>query len=248
MKKWTQEEITLLHEMREQCKGWSEIAATLGRSRKAVEHKVYGKPIPQATHRGKTLTEKELAWLTRHYKHTKNEDIMAKIGISHSSLHRIAREQGLTKSKQFITKMQTQAKDAAYESHKRNRTFPPKGYRIPNSDKGCFKKGHNLKAKLGKKRFAEMQQKRQASWRKTYDSDRRRAIVWGFEQRTKFRFLQQPRSKIAYRYNLRKKGYIEDPDDHNTYYFPNEDMRRPRMETYAAKYGIHFYPLDEDET
>ncbi len=248
MKTWTQEEIALLHELRKQGKGWSEIATILGRTRKAVEHKVYSKPIPKATNRGKTLTEKELAWLIRHYKHTKNEDIMTKLSISHSSLHRIAREQGLTKSRNFIKKTQTEAKEAAYESHKRNGTFPPKGYHVPNRDKGYFKPGHDLKAKIGNKRFAEMQQKRKEAWRKTYDSDRRRTMVWGFEQKTKFRFTKQSQSKINYRYNLRKKGYIEDPDDHNTFYYPDEEMRRPRMESNAAKYGIRFYPLDEEET
>ena len=68
-------------------------------------------------------------------------------------------------------------------------------------------------------------------------------FAWGFEQRTKFRFVKQSRSKVAYRYNLRKKGYIESSEDHNLYFYPSEEMRRPIMESHATKYGIRFKQL-----
>ena len=48
------------------------------------------------------LTDKQIKWLTTHFKHTKNDVIMEKLNIKHSMLHRIARELGLKKSKQFI--------------------------------------------------------------------------------------------------------------------------------------------------
>ena len=87
------------------------------------------------------------------------------------------------------------------------------------------------------------QEKRRASWRETYDRDKRRTLSWGFEQRTKFRFVKQSKSKLCYRYNLRKKGYIESPEDHNLYFYPSEEMRRPIMESHATKYGIRFKQL-----
>lgn len=73
-----------------------------------------------------------------------------------------------------------------------------------------------------------------------WDKDKRRTLVWGFEQRTKFRFVKQSRSKINCRYNLRRIGYIECPDDHNLYYYPSEEMRRPKIEENATKHGIKF--------
>ncbi len=81
-----------------------------------------------------------------------------------------------------------------------------------------------------------------ASWRETYDKDRRRTLVWGFEQRTKFRFVKQSKSKISVRYNLRKKGYIECPEDHNLYFYPTEEVRHPKIEENAIRHGIKFKP------
>lgn len=237
-KQWSQDEIDELHRLRELGSPRGEIALRLSRSFKAVEHKLYGKPIRQVASRGKDISEKELAWIIRHYKHTRNDEIMEKFGVSHSSLHRIAREHGLTKSSQFMKKTQDAAQKAAAESHKRNGTYPPKGFRIPNSPH--FKPGVSNRDRLTPKRYAESQEKRRASWRKTYDSDKRRTLVWGFEQRTKFRFVKQPQSKINCRYNLRKRGYVESPDDHNLYFYLNEEMRRPRIESNARKFGIKF--------
>lgn len=242
IRKWTDDEVIRLHELRKEDKSLSEIAIILGRSRKAIEHKIYGKPIPQTTNKGKQLSESEMAWLIKHYKHTKNDAIMARLGISHSSLHRIAHELGLTKSRQFMQKTQAEAAQAAFDSHKRNGTFPPKGYRIPNRETNCFKKGQSNRDRLSPKKYRECQEKRRASWRKTYDSDKRRTLAWGFEQRTKFRFVRQSPSKIAYRFGLRKLGYIEDAVDHNLFYYTSENLRRPKKEANAHKYGIRFLP------
>lgn len=242
-RKWTQDEIDELRRLRSLGMEWSEIAVRLGRTRKAVEHKIYNKPIRKVATRGRQLTEKELAWVIRHYKHTKNDEIMERLGISHSSLHRIAREHGLTKSRQFMKKTQDEAQVAAAESHRRNGTYPPKGFRIPGSENNGFKKGQSNKDRLSPKRYAEMEEKRRVSWRETYDRDKRRTLSWGFEQRTKFRFVKQTKSKLCYRYNLRKKGYIESPEDHNLYFYPSEEMRRPIMESHATKYGIRFKQL-----
>ncbi len=239
-KQWSQEEIDELHRLKELGLPLSEIAVRLGRTSKSLEHKLYGRPIPQAVSPGKTLTEKELTWIINHYKHTRNEDIMSKFGISHSTLHRVARENGLTKTRQFMKKTQDAAQKAAAESHRKNGTYPPKGFKIPNSPR--FKPGESNRDRLSPKKYAECQEKRRASWRRTYDSDKRRTLAWGFEQRTKFRFVKQPQSKINCRYNLRKRGYVESPDDHNLYFYPNEEMRRPRIESNARKFGIKFQP------
>lgn len=239
---WTQEEIDELHRLRSLGLEWSEIAVRLGRTCKAVEHKIYNKPIRRVATRGRQLTEKELAWVIRHYKHTKNEEIMEKFELSHSSLHRIAREHGLTKSRHFMKKTQDEAQVAAAESHRRNCTYPPKGYIIPHRETNCFKKGESNRDRLSPKRYAEAQEKRRASWRETYDRDKRRTLAWGFEQRTKFRFVKQSQSKIAYRFGLRKLGYIEDATDHNLFYYTSENLRRPKKEANAHKYGIRFLP------
>lgn len=243
LKKWSQEEIDELHRLRGLGLSWDDVASRLGRTRKAIEHKIYGKPIRQAVSRGKEISDSELAWLIRHYKHTRNDDIMVRLGISHSSLHRIAREKGLSKSKQFMKKTQDEAQKAAAESHRKNGTYPPKGFIIPNSPR--FPKGQSNRDRLTPKKYAECQEKRRRSWRKTYDSDKRRTLAWGFEQRTKFRFVRQSKRKISCRYNLRKRGYIECPEGHNLYFYLNEEMRRPIIERNAKEFGIRFQQFNQ---
>lgn len=239
-KLWTQEEIKELHRLKALGLPLSEIAVKLGRSSKSLEHKLYGKPIPRVENTGRELTEKEIAWIIRHFKHTRNDEIMSKFGISHSTLHRIAREHGLKKTKQFMIKTQDSAQKAAAESHKRNGTYPPKGFIIPRSSEFRFQPGQSNRDRLSPKRYAECLEKMRASWRETYDKDKRRSLFWGFEQRTKFKFVKQPKSKISVRYNLRKRGYIECPEDHNLYFYPSEEMRRPIIEKNASKFGIKF--------
>jgi DNA-binding MurR/RpiR family transcriptional regulator len=87
------------------------------------------------------LTDKQKKWIITNFKNTKNDDIMMKIGINHSTLHRFARENGLKKTKQFQSKCQLNASEKAKESHIKNKTYPPKGYIIPKSVENRFKSG-----------------------------------------------------------------------------------------------------------
>ena len=51
------------------------------------------------------LTPEQERWLVAHFRHTRNEEIGERLGISQSSLHRFARELGLTKTRQFMRKV-----------------------------------------------------------------------------------------------------------------------------------------------
>ena len=55
------------------------------------------------------LPDVQIQWLKKHFKHTKNDVIRERLGLSHSTLHRIARELGLKKTRQFMAKMQMAA-------------------------------------------------------------------------------------------------------------------------------------------
>ena len=101
------------------------------------------------------LTPEQEAWLVKHFKHTKNADVAQKLGVSLRSVNRLAERRGLKKSKQFITKCQENATAKAHESNLRNGTYPPKGYLIPNSEKGQFKKGERPIDRLGEKKEEE---------------------------------------------------------------------------------------------
>lgn len=190
------------------------------------------------------LTPKQERWLITHFKHTKNDDICARLGISHSTLHRFARELGLKKTRQFMKKCQQATTEAANASHLRNGTYPPKGFIIPHSEEYRFKKGQSNKERLSPKKYRECQEKRAATWKKTREADRRR-FVFGLDQRTNFRFVQQPKSKTSYRHNMKKKGYITDRE-RSIIYYTSEEMRCPRAEANAKKHHIRILPLPEN--
>lgn len=199
------------------------------------------KPFPAKI----VLTPKQERWLIAHFKHTKNDEIIARLGLSHSTLHRLARELGLKKTPQFMKKMQRAAASKAKEvCIATGRYAAMKGTQPPRSEEFRFKKGKSVRSRLSPKRLAEMDRKRAEAWKQTRAKDRAR-FTFGFDQKTKFRFVKQSKSKVCYRSNMKKKGYIVNLE-HNVFFYPNEEMRHPRAEANGQKYGIKFKPLPEN--
>ena len=174
------------------------------------------------------LTEKQEAWLIKHFKHTKNDEIATKFGIAPTSAIRLARKLGLKKTPQFVAKCQREMAEAAKRSHLINGTYPPKGYQIPGKEKGYFKKGETNRQRLGPKREAERIRKATESREKTRKSERARA-VFGLPQRTKLRVIPVPVAKLKLRYYLKKKGYLLDEKERIAYY-TEETKRGKRIE------------------
>ena len=99
-----------------------------------------------------TLDDKQEAYLVKHFKHTKNAELAAKLNIGERSVVRLARKLGLKKTPQFMRKCQQEMTAAAHASHLRNGTYPPKGFIIPKSEEGRFKKGVTPEQRLGKRK------------------------------------------------------------------------------------------------
>jgi hypothetical protein len=175
------------------------------------------------------LTDQQEAWLQKHFKHTKNEDIAKKLGVSPRSVNRLAEKRGLTKSRQFIRKTQIDAAAAANKSNRINGTYPPKGYQIPNKEKGYFKKGEKPIDRLGAKREAERIAKCVQSRKKTFKLEKARAL-FGLPRLTKMPVIQRPRKQVHMRYYLRKRGYIVDRGS-NIAYYNSQTQRSLKMET-----------------
>ena len=186
------------------------------------------------------LTEKQEAYLKKHFKHTYNKDLAVKLGISETAVHRFARQFGLTKSKQFMTKVHTHVAARAKESHLRNGTYPPKGYRIPRSEEFQFKKGVTPLERLGKRKEAKRVQHAVEARKKTFRYERARR-TFGVPQKTKLRVFQQPRQRILDRYYLKKRGYILDEQNFVAYWTP-ETKRATRLEARPKRY-YRFEPL-----
>ena len=174
------------------------------------------------------ITAKQSEWLMQHFKHTKNAECAKKLGISESSLHRIARELGLKKTPQFMRKCQAATAKAAQESHIANGTYPPKGFIIPKSENYRFKKGETPLMRHGKAKEAARIKKSTEAREATRRAEKRR-ILFGLPQKTKLRLVSQPRKKCDARWYLKSKGYILDEEKRIAYW--NADTHRaPRLE------------------
>ena len=187
------------------------------------------------------LTDKQLAWLDKHFKHTKNADVARKLGVSLRSVNRLAERRGLKKSKQFMTKCQENATAKAHESNLRNGTYPPKGSRRPNSEKGQFKKGEKPIDRMGAKKAAERLAKAAESYRKTWRLEKARAL-YGLPRETKLNVVKRPRKQIGQRYYLRKRGYIVERGS-NTAYYTAETKRSVELES-RPRSGFTFLSMD----
>lgn len=175
------------------------------------------------------LTDQQEAWLLKHFKHTKNEDIAKKLGVSPRSVNRLAEKRGLKKSRQFIRQLQLDAAAAANKSNRINGTYPPKGYQIPNKEKGYFKKGEKIIDRIGPKREAERIAKCAQSRKKTFKLERARAL-FGLPRQTKLNVVQRPRKQVHVRYYLRKRGYVVERGS-NVAYYNSQTQRSLKMET-----------------
>lgn len=174
------------------------------------------------------LTPKQEAWLVRHFRNTKNVELADHLGISQTSLHRLARELGLKKSKQYMRKCQAATTAAAHASHLKNGTYPPKGYRIPRSEEFQFKPGETSLERIGKRMEKKRIEKSRATRNQRIAEDKLR-VKWGIHQLTKMRLVRQPREAICQRYYLRQRGYIVERGSMTVYYDENT-QRCPKME------------------
>lgn len=188
-----------------------------------------------------TVTERQKAWILKHYKHTKNDEIKAKYGVSDGWLHRFSRKNGLTKSPQFMTKVQMENAKKAALSHLINGTYPPKGYRIPRSGVNCFKKGVTPLMRLGPKREAERVRKSAESRKKTWKLEHAR-MTFGLPRETKLRVFKQPHEWTGRRYYLRRLGYVVERGGLDAYY---EDSTRRSLELEARYKPFRFHPMNE---
>ena len=192
------------------------------------------------------LPDVQIQWLKKHFKHTKNDVIRERLGLSHSTLHRIARELGLKKTRQFMAKMQMAASMAGKaaiaaedEAAKERRRQQVNANRNPER---CFKKGKWSLAKCPPEKLSIINAKRAASWRKTRDADEVR-LNWGLPTQTKFHFRRHPdpdknRKLCSLRNYLKRKGYEIPGRAGMAVYVTRETRRSAKMEIKAKKLGM----------
>ena len=190
-----------------------------------------------------TLTPEQESWLKKHFKHTKNDDIARRLGISVRSVNRIAGELGLKKSRQFMQKTQQNAANKANESHRRNGTYPPKGYIIPRSEEFRFRKGERPIDRIGKEREAERIRKGVESRNELRKLEKARAL-YGLPRQTKLNVVKRPRSQTQLRYYLKRHCGAIAARGGSIFYYSADTKRSAEIES-RPRTGFTFLPLTQ---
>ena len=213
-----------------------EIAEIMGITKDAVMYKASLLRLKKRSKLAKVfLTREQIKWFRENYANTTNAEVMAQLNIKSSTLHRLARAYGLTKSKEFMADWQKKITELARATNERN-NWPPKGYIIPRSREFCFKKGVTPLMRFGPEKNAERIRKSVETRKATIASERRR-ILFGFEQKTKMKLNGSFRHKTHVRYQLRKLGYIVERGA-NTATITPQTRRSERYETRCKEVGI----------
>lgn len=199
---------------------------------------------------GKSVEGADLQWFIDHFKNTKNEDIMSRLGIGESQLHRLARKYGLKKTPQFIKKTRQRAMELAqqvcrdygiYEETavRMRRTmleYKAKGLPLP----GGFKAGVSNRDRMGPERYKEMIAKARDSRNESIRKDRAR-IAFGLPQKLKIKLSlcdeKTMKRRTYLRYALRKRNYIVERGG-MTIWYDEETDRYLKLEERAMAAGL----------
>ena len=182
------------------------------------------------------LSADQVAWLEAHFADTKNKVITERLGISETTLHRLAREMGLTKTREFFLQCQRGAAEAAKVWWRATEHTRPRKKLPACLVQYQYRKGEKPWTKCGMDKWKESVAKGSAKRDQMRREDKARRH-FGLPQRTGFRVAQQPRAKICARYYLKKHGYILDEDNLIAYWTANT-VRAVKLESSPRRYYI----------
>ena len=215
---------------------------------------------------GYVLTDEQRAWLCKWFPEEENSRLMAASGMSHSTLHRFAREFGLTKSlKGWKRIKQRQAahikrvceKNGYYDSIRGRQ--PSEACRKATArmwqDIREGKREHpaRIMKRTNPRKYRKWMERKSQERKETIRKETRR-VLYGMERKTRLKCIvmcKYTRSQTAHRYNALKRGYIvmedctEQGGERYNIYYDNETERAPIFEKNLLKDGFHLLRWSE---
>ena len=104
------------------------------------------------------LSQEQIEWLKENYHCTKNDIIAKKFGVHRNTILRMAKHLGLSKSDDFIAECRKRSLGIG-RAVCRDKNYPPKGCKVPNSERNRFKKGVSWSERYGADRAIEIAKK-----------------------------------------------------------------------------------------
>lgn len=211
----------------------------------------------------RVLTDYQREWLADHFRDKENSKIMKLMDLSHSTLHRFAREMKLTKSEAGLRAIKKRQAAHIKKVCTENGYYDSLRGKKPSeasleSTRRLRESGFNPIARLKEKspyRYKKWLENKTEARRKLICDERRR-MVFGLEPKTKLgkRMMRKKftHNDVCFRYNMLKQGYIlGDLEPENgerwTIFYDAETTRSAIREQHAVERGFKILPLPEDE-
>ena len=189
-----------------------------------VEHRFTTKTGRQGCQRVDTivLTDEQKDWLRRWYPQEENPVIMAASGLKETTLHRFAREMGLTKTERAMKKIRRRTSARCVKTCTKNGYYASLKNRVPSEATrlGAIKMWQEIREgkreapmliikRKDPKRYSQMHQRKGERRREDIKKEKQR-IIYGLERKTKLNIVMCPytTSQVSHRYYALKRGYI----------------------------------------
>ena len=206
------------------------------------------------------LTDEQRAWLIRWFPEEENPRLLKLSGMSHSTLHRYARELHLTKSAAGMKRIKKRQAAAIKRACEKNGYYD--SLRGKPMSEACRqgvsrmwqevrdgKREHpaHIMRRNNPRKYKKWMQHKSEERKETYRKEKLR-VRWGLEPRTHLRILPdgytEKRKKMTqHRYLFRRKNYIVEYGSNDIYY-DEETNRSEVMESSAHLYGFKIMPLN----
>lgn len=212
------------------------------------------------------LTDEQRAWFCRWFPEEENSRLMKASGMTHSTLHRFARELGLTKSPKGIKRIRKRQAAHIKRVCERNGYYDSMRGRQPSE--ACLKAIAQMWQDIreGKREHPARIMKREnprkyRKWMENRSKERKetirkemRRVLYGMERKTRLKCIvmcKYTRRQVSHRHNALKRGYIimedcsEQGGERYNIYYDNETQRSPIFERNLLKDGFHLKQWSE---
>ena len=204
------------------------------------------------------LSDEQQAWLCRWFPEVENGVLMQASGLTHSSLHRFARELHLTKSEKGLKGIMRRQAAHIKRLCERNGYYDSLRGRQPSAaaveatkkrwqEVREGKREHPIKTlkRTNPRRYKKMMQKRSEERKETIRKERMREL-YGLERKTKLRLpmTKYTKRQVGHRYNALKRGYYvmldcsEGSGERYNIYYNEETKRSDYFERNLIKDGF----------
>lgn len=205
------------------------------------------------------LTDEQRAWFCRWFPEEENSRLMAASGMSHSTLHRFARELGLTKSEKGWKRIKKRQaahikrvceKNGYYDSMRGRQ--PSEACRKATAQmwqeirEGKREHPAHIMRRENPRKYRQWMQRKSQERRETIRKEQRR-VLYGMERKTRLKCIvmcKYTRSQVAHRYNALKRGYIimedctEQSGERYNIYYDHDTERSTLFERNLLKDGF----------